>query len=83
MNVTLGDAGDRRTPVPELREPDMTLCGQERIASAPSANSPKQEMSCSQERRLMLGAWTSAMMCLNGLPSHLLLKFPIAFHRMK
>ena len=25
MNVTLGDAGDRRTPVPELREPDMTL----------------------------------------------------------
>jgi len=24
MNVTLGDAGDRRTPVPELRKPNMT-----------------------------------------------------------
>jgi len=69
MNVTLGDAGDRRTPVPELREPDMTLCGQERAASTPSANSRNQEMSCSQERRLMLGAWTSTMRCLNGLPS--------------
>jgi hypothetical protein len=83
MNVTLGDAGDRRTPVPELRKPNMTLCGQERTASAPSANSRKQEMCCSQERQLMLGAWTPAMMCLNGLPSHLLLKFPIAFHRIK
>jgi hypothetical protein len=25
MNVTLGDGGDRRTNVPELRAPDMTL----------------------------------------------------------
>ena len=25
MNVSLGDAGDRRTNVPELRAPEMTL----------------------------------------------------------
>ena len=69
MNVTLGDVGDRRTNVPELRAPDMTLRARTYRFRAPSASSRKRERSSSHESRLMLEAWTSAMVCLNGLPS--------------